>query len=278
MMPTDPPPPNSSSVSPLLTFSCRRTPTAASAELGSAAASIHETVSGLRVQIDASAYSAYPPRLNSRAVTPSPMDVPVTPGPTASTVPAASKPSTAFGGSGKTSLTKPARRARSVGLMPAALTLILICPSPGSRSGTPAHLSTSGGPYPVITTALGIVVPSFLVAASGWPQMATSACSWCALSCSIDSALRRGRRFPAPLAGQISEACWRRAAGRAGAAQQGQRTQGGDLRGLVVDHAQRRMLGREQMGGLRIALMGAPTIRSRGRGGSTASPGTSCSR
>src|SRR6266571_8992802 len=28
----------------------------------------------------------------------------------------------------------------------------------------------------------------------------------------------------------------------------------------------------------RIALMGAPTIRSRGRGGSTASPGTSCSR
>src|SRR6266849_6350030 len=32
MMPTDPPPPNSSSVSPLLTFSCRRTPTAASAD------------------------------------------------------------------------------------------------------------------------------------------------------------------------------------------------------------------------------------------------------
>src|SRR5260370_27830305 len=43
--------------------------------------------------------------------------------------------------------------------MPAALTLILICPSPGSRSGTPAHFSTSGGPYPVITTALGIAVP-----------------------------------------------------------------------------------------------------------------------
>jgi len=38
-----------------------------SAELGSAAASIHETVSGLRVQIDATAYSAYPPRPNSRA-------------------------------------------------------------------------------------------------------------------------------------------------------------------------------------------------------------------
>jgi hypothetical protein len=58
MTPTDPPPPNSSSVSPLLTFSCRRTPTAASAELGSAAASTHVTVSGLRVQIDAPAYSA----------------------------------------------------------------------------------------------------------------------------------------------------------------------------------------------------------------------------
>ena len=41
-----------------LDVSCRRTPTAASAELGSAAASIHETGSGLRVQIDASAYSA----------------------------------------------------------------------------------------------------------------------------------------------------------------------------------------------------------------------------
>ena len=58
MMPTDPPPPNSSRVSPLLTCSCRRTPTAASAELGSAAASVHETDSGLRVQIDATAYSA----------------------------------------------------------------------------------------------------------------------------------------------------------------------------------------------------------------------------
>jgi hypothetical protein len=58
MMPTDPPPPNSSSVSPLLTSSCRRTPAAASAELGSAAASIHETVPGLPVQIDATAYSA----------------------------------------------------------------------------------------------------------------------------------------------------------------------------------------------------------------------------
>src|SRR5260370_960882 len=97
-------PANSSRVSRVLTGSCRRSPTAAAAELGSAAAWIHETGSGLRVQIDATAYSAYPPRLTSRAVTPSPMDVPVTPGPTASTVPAASKPSTAFGGSGKTSL------------------------------------------------------------------------------------------------------------------------------------------------------------------------------
>src|SRR6266700_2327472 len=252
MMPTDPPPPNSSSVSPLLTFSCRRTPTAASAELGSAAASIHETVSGLRVQIDASAYSAYPPRLTSRAVTPSPMDVPVTPGPTASTVPAAAKPSTAFGGSGM-ALREPARRTRSVGLMPAALILILICPSPGSRSGTPAHFSTSGGPYPVITTALGIAVPSFLVAASVWPRTATSACSLCAVSCSIDRALRRGRRFPAPLAGQIDGACWRRADARAGAAQQGQRAHGGDdggddqraagACGVVGDPADRRSRG-----------------------------------
>ena len=45
--------------------------------------------------------------------------------------------------------------------MPAALTLILICPWPGSGSGTAAHFSTSGGPYPVITTALGMAVPSF---------------------------------------------------------------------------------------------------------------------
>ena len=54
----------------------------------------------------------------------------------------------------------PARRARSVGLTPAALTLILICPAPGSGSGTAAHFSTSGGPYSVITTALGMSVPS----------------------------------------------------------------------------------------------------------------------
>ena len=101
MTPTDPPPPNSNSVSPLVTWSCRSTPTAASAELGSAAASSHDTDSGLRAQIDASAYSAYPPRPNSRAVTESPVDVPVTPGPIASTVPAASKPSTASGGSGQ---------------------------------------------------------------------------------------------------------------------------------------------------------------------------------
>jgi hypothetical protein len=52
------------------------------------------------------------------------------------------------------------RPARSVGLIPAALTLILICPRPGSGSGTWAHFSTSGGPYPVITTALGMAVPS----------------------------------------------------------------------------------------------------------------------
>jgi hypothetical protein len=81
MMPTDPPPPNSSSVSPLVTSSCRSTPTAASAELGNAAASSHDTCSGLRVQIDATAYSAYPPRPNSRAVTASPADVPVNAGP-----------------------------------------------------------------------------------------------------------------------------------------------------------------------------------------------------
>src|SRR5690348_11040526 len=125
--------------------------------------------------------------------------------------------------------------------MPAALTLILICPSPGSRCGTPAHFSTSGGPYPVITTALGIVVPSFLVAASGWPRTATSACSLCAVSCSTDRALRRGRRFPAPLAGQISGGGFRRADGRAGAAQQGQRAAGAF--GVVDDPADRRSRG-----------------------------------
>ena len=43
---------------PLVTFSCRSTPAAASAELGSAAASSHDTASGLRAQIDATAYSA----------------------------------------------------------------------------------------------------------------------------------------------------------------------------------------------------------------------------
>src|SRR5687767_8029325 len=45
--------------------------------------------------------------------------------------------------------------------MPAALTLILICPPAGSGRGTGAHCSTSGGPYPVITTALGMALPSW---------------------------------------------------------------------------------------------------------------------
>src|SRR3989442_3564681 len=124
--------------------------------------------------------------------------------------------------------------------MPAALTLILICPSPGSRSGTPAHFSTSGGPYPVITTALGIAIPSFLVAALGWPRTVTSACSWCALSCST----ARGPDLRSLLA---------ESDGRAGAAQQGQRAQGGDdggddqraagACGVVGDPADRRSRG-----------------------------------
>src|SRR5713101_1655215 len=63
--------------------------------------------------------------------------------------------------------------------MPAALTLILICPSPGSRSGTPAHFSTSGGPYPVITIALGIAVPFNLDRLPGICLMVDGQwCSW----------------------------------------------------------------------------------------------------
>jgi predicted MFS family arabinose efflux permease len=44
------------------------------------------------------------------------------------------------------------------------------------------------------------------------------ACSSCGVSCSIDRALRRCRRFPALLAGQMYGACWRRADARAGPA------------------------------------------------------------
>jgi len=45
-------------VPPLVTFSCHSTPAAASAEQGSAPTSTHETVSGLRVKINPTAYSA----------------------------------------------------------------------------------------------------------------------------------------------------------------------------------------------------------------------------
>src|SRR6266550_5376660 len=180
--------------------------------------------------------------------------------------------------------------------MPAALTLILICPSPGSRSGIPAHFNTSGGPYPVITTALGIAVPSFLVAASVWPRTATSACSLCAVSapsiapCDGAGASRpRSRaRSPKPAGRELMAAPARPSRVSAPRAVSllrpdetltvectiGSREQSspaspstrcssalrplhgldcGDLRGLGVNHAQSRMLGRELMGGLRIA-------------------------
>src|SRR5580704_2626232 len=134
--------------------------------------------------------------------------------------------------------------------MPAALTFTLTCPSPGSVSGTPAHFSTSGGPYPVITTASVMAVPSFLVAASVWPRTVTSAWSSCRVCCWIDCAGRRGRRVPAPFACQICRPCRPGADGRAGPAQQGQRAQGGDHAGqheraagtfgVVDEHADRR--------------------------------------
>jgi hypothetical protein len=67
------------------------------------------------------------------------------------------------------------------------------------------------------------------------------------------SRLATGPALPGPVAGQISEACWRRADGRAGAAQQGQRAQGGDdggddqraagACGVVGDPADRRSRG-----------------------------------
>src|SRR5580692_9691107 len=120
--------------------------------------------------------------------------------------------------------------------MPAALTLILTCPSPGSVSGTPAHFSTSGGPYPVITTAFGMAVPSFLVAAAVWPRTVTSAWSLCAVPRSLDRAVRR-RRLGLPgrsatcgraVGGDRIDSGRRHGAdGRSSAAKQAQRTQGG---------------------------------------------------
>jgi hypothetical protein len=79
--------------------------------------------------------------------------------------------------------------------MPAALTLILICPWPGSGSGTPAHFSTSGGPYPVITTALVMAVPFW----SGLGMAANGNVSVSAVRCFrlLDRAMRRRRRCPA---------------------------------------------------------------------------------
>ncbi len=73
--------------------------------------------------------------------------------------------------------------------MPAALTLILICPWPGSGSGTPAHFSTSGGPYPVITIALGMAAPFWQRPRYGRGRQ-ISACSLGVFPCPI------GRAWP----------------------------------------------------------------------------------
>jgi hypothetical protein len=146
--------------------SCRRVPTAASAEAGSAAASAQLTAAGFAVQEDARAYSPYPPRAGSMAATSSPACTPVTAGPRASTVPAASKPRTADGGSGKTCARSPRRILRSVGLTPAARTRILIWPGPGSGMATDNQASTSGGPYLVSTGAYGMVLLLVTVASA----------------------------------------------------------------------------------------------------------------
>ena len=53
--------------------------------------------------------------------------------------------------------------------------------------------------------------------------------------------------------GQLAFACWQRANGRASAARQVQNAQGGDLRGLLVDHQQRRVLRRQQVAADRVA-------------------------
>src|SRR5437016_3382233 len=84
--------------------------------------------------------------------------------------------------------------------MPAALTLILICPAPGSGSGTPAHFSTSGGPYSVSTIALGIAV---ILSGSGLGLTANGKVNEFVVRCSL---LRRSRLAPGPRVGQINRA------------------------------------------------------------------------
>src|SRR6202042_3515660 len=131
----------------------------ASTDEGSAPASFQVTCGGLGVQAAASAYSPYPPSDGSKAATSSPTPTPLTSSPTASTVPAVSKPRTGGSGSGKISLTSPWRIFRSVGLTPETRTLIRICPPDGSGVGTSCHLRTSGGPYSVTTQARAMVSP-----------------------------------------------------------------------------------------------------------------------
>src|SRR4051812_41464600 len=167
MRPTEPPPPRTSSVSPEATRSCRRVPTAASAEAGSAAAWAQLTPAGLTVQEDAGAYSPCPPRAGSMAAPSSPVLTPLTPGPRASTVPAASKPRIADGGSGHTCARSPRRILGSVGLTPAACTRILIWPGPGLGMATGDQASTSGGPYRVSTDAYGMVLLLVTVISTG---------------------------------------------------------------------------------------------------------------
>src|SRR4029453_16046853 len=88
-----------------------------------------------------------------RPNTSSPTDTPVTPSPTSSTTPAASRPTNPVPSMGLPPDSAPEMVFQSIGLTLAARTAIRICPGPGCGSGASAHSRTSGPPYALYCNA-----------------------------------------------------------------------------------------------------------------------------
>jgi hypothetical protein len=153
--PTPPAAPETTTVSPGWTRAARTMAHAVKPATGIAPATSQGRPAGLAARFAASAtvYSAWLDRVSTQPMTSSPGATLVTPGPSASTIPAKSLPCPDGNVAGQRSCSAPSRIFASPGLMPAALTLTSTWPGPGSGTGTSRTSSTSTGPYSSNRTA-----------------------------------------------------------------------------------------------------------------------------
>src|SRR4051794_26686644 len=142
--PTPPAPPSTKSVSPAFAPRRRSARSDVSPATPAAAATAQSMDAGLRAQALSTAYSAcvFGPWPN----TSSPTDTPLTPSPTSSTTPAASRPRYPGPASGLPPAIAPLKIFQSIGLTPAARTVIRTVPGPACTSGGSAHPGTPGVP------------------------------------------------------------------------------------------------------------------------------------